>query len=141
MPDTDVTPWRPPTGDDARSVACGVDWDAVRAPAHLARPAREMLGEASGATIRDAYRGDLYWLLPVGAVDSWAPLPDITTYGTACFIWVSPRGRTGGPGPYWLADPDDGRLLTHPTALHGALSEAIAERYPADAAERLGVRP
>lgn len=135
----DATPWIPPAGPDSQRQECGVHWDAVRALGHLARPAVELLGDASGAVIRDPYRGDLYWLLPVGAARDWERLPDVEVYGPACFIEVPPRGRAGGPGPYWVVDPADGRLLTHPTALHAALSEAIAEAYPPCAAARLGV--
>jgi hypothetical protein len=123
MPPT--VPWIPPSGTDSQMQPTGIAWDVVRAPSRLARPALAALGDESGAVIRDPYNGDLYWLLPPGAGAEWEPLPDVTTYGTACYVEVPPIGRTGGPGPYWIREPR-GRLFTHPATLHAALAAAVA---------------
>lgn len=118
----------------------GIAWDAVRAPAHLARPALEILGRESGAVMRDPYRGDLYWFIPAGAAASWQRLPDVESYSTTCYVEVAPAGRTGGPGPYWIRLPEQaGRLHTDPERLHAALCAVIREEYPADVAQRLGL--
>ncbi|WP_432107257.1 hypothetical protein [Streptomyces sp. AA1529] len=122
MPPT--VPWIPPNGTDSQMQPAGIAWDAVRAPSHLARPALAALGDEAGAVIRDPYNGDLYWLLPPGAVTAWEPLPQVTTYGTACYVEIPPTGRTGGPGPYWIRE-SRGRHLTRPAALHAALATAV----------------
>lgn len=134
-------PWHAPAGRDSEMQPAGYAWDAVRAPAHLGRPALEILGADSGAVMRDPYRGDLYWLISAGESSTWAPLPDVDTYGTTCYVEVAPAGRTGGPGPYWIRLPEDagGRLLTNAERLHDALAKVIAEEYPADVAQRLGL--
>ncbi|MCF6523636.1 hypothetical protein [Streptomyces sp. JJ36] len=134
---TTARSWAPPPGPDSQMQPAGVHWDAVKAPAHLGRPALEALGCDSGAVIRDPYRGELYWLLCVGAAASWPRLPDIDTYGPACWIEVPPEGREGGPGPYWLPLVGGGRLYTDPVRLHAALATVITDRYPPDAAARL----
>lgn len=130
-----AVPWTPPKGTDSQMQPAGIAWDAVRATSRLARPALAALGDESGAVIRDPYSGDLYWLLPPGSAASWVPVPGVGTYSTTCYVEIPPRGRTGGPGPYWIRAPR-GRFLTHPGVLRGALIAVVIEQHPGDAEYR-----
>lgn len=121
-----LSPWVP-QGLDAQLQRVGVAWDAVRAPAHLGDRVLTQLGSAQGAVIRDGYRHNLFWLVPLASAAGWKPIEGVEAYGPTCWLEVPPAGRTRGLGLYWERQPRRGRrLLTNPGALHGALARAVA---------------
>lgn len=123
--------WQPPRGPASVRQATGEAWDAVRAPSFLGDRAMAVLGNRQGAVIREPYRRMLYWLVPAGAtsLSTWEPIDQIEVFGTACWVEVPPLGHTSGIGPYWLREPEPGRLLTDPQMLRAALAASAAEQF------------
>lgn len=126
---TTTQQWTPPCGLDSELVQAGVQWDAVRAPAYLGDRVTARLGEDSGAVIFDPYAQRMYWLILPGMAASWV-FPDISyvqVLGTASWVTVPPRDRECPPGPHWARPVTEGSALTDPSALHTALTAAVAE--------------
>lgn len=126
--DTRTMRWTPPNGHDAELTAAGEDWDALRLPAYLGDLVLDRLGGECGAVIGDPYAQRMYWLIRPGAAAGWT-FPDIAyvqLLGTASWVGVPPRDRSGPPGLHWAKLPE-GSLLTDPESLHYVLSAVIAD--------------
>ncbi|MEW2402988.1 hypothetical protein [Streptomyces sp. NPDC046862] len=114
-----------PHSAEVRTVAAGCWWDAVRVPAAPGVRALALLGERTGAVIRDGYGGILYWLVPPGEANDWH-LPEVQVLGRGSHVAVPPSLRTKGPGLYWQVPPAYGRECTDTARLHAALSTALS---------------
>ncbi|GAA3786137.1 hypothetical protein GCM10023083_22690 [Streptomyces phyllanthi] len=99
----------------------GTWWDAVRVPLALGVRALGMLGDGTGAVIRDGYGSILYWLVPPGEADGWH-VPEVQILGPGSHVAVPPPRRTAGPGLYWQVPLSYDRECTSPARLHAALA-------------------
>ncbi|MEU8353019.1 hypothetical protein [Streptomyces sp. NPDC048845] len=127
--------WRPP--DRHEWQLAGVVWDVVQAPDHLADRALPRLNDdAVGAVWRDHYKRRMYWMVPSGTAGRWTPLPYIEVHGRGARVEIPPAGLVRGLGPHWVREPEPGRLLTDPEALHESLSMAHRLSYDPWAEER-----
>ncbi|WP_228034800.1 hypothetical protein [Streptomyces spongiae] len=116
-----------PHSAEVRTLPAGRWWDAVRAPAAPGARALDLLGDRSGAVIRDGYGGILYWLVPPGEAIDWH-LPEVQVLGHGSHVAVPPLRRTKGPGLYWQVPLAYDRECTDPARLHAALSVALSVR-------------
>jgi hypothetical protein len=78
-----------------------------------------------GPVIEDPERGWLYWLVPPGSANRWAPHAHAVCLGHPHTITLPPLDRTAPPGPYWLRPSASDRLV--PTS---PLRETIAQFPP-----------
>jgi hypothetical protein len=114
-----------PHSAEVRALPAGCWWDAVRVPLAPGVRALGLLGDETGAVIRDGYGGILYWLLVPGGATGWH-LPEVQVLGRGSHVAVPPPRRTKGPGLYWQVPPAYGRECTDSTRLHTALSRALS---------------
>ncbi|MDI3102057.1 hypothetical protein QJ054_34030 [Streptomyces sp. AN-3] len=92
-----------------------------------------------GPVIEDPESGWLYWLVPPGSADRWAPHAHAVCLSAPHTITLPSLNRTMPPGPYWHRPSASDRLV--PT---GPLREALAQLRPeptphADLEARLGI--
>lgn len=99
--------------------------DAVRVPLAPGARALNLLGDRTGAVIRDGFGGILYWLVAPGEAAGWH-LPHVQVLGHGCHVAVPPPHRTKGPGLYWQVPLAYGRECTDPGPLHAALSTVLS---------------
>ncbi|MBB4785802.1 hypothetical protein [Streptomyces rapamycinicus] len=124
-------PWTPPNTEDVEALPAGRWWDAVRAAPTVGERALELLGDATGAVIKDK-NGTLYWLVAVGTETSWhlrqvrvlTELADESTY-----LGVPPVSWTEGPRTHWRVPLSADHYLTDAGRLWGALAEADRAEY------------
>ncbi|MEU8531091.1 hypothetical protein AB0C77_36780 [Streptomyces sp. NPDC048629] len=53
----------------------------------------------------------LFWLVPPGSADQWAPHPHAVCLGAPRSITLPPRHRTAPPGPFWVRPCASDRLV------------------------------
>src|SRR3954468_11415553 len=118
-----VEQWTPPSGPDPEALPTGRWWDAVRVAEDVGERALDILGDQSGAVIKDRCN-TLYWLIAPGAAVSWN-LRGVTvlteTEGVATYLGVPPANRLTRPGSYWRVPFARGRYLIDPHLLYKAL--------------------
>lgn len=115
--------WTPPNGPDPEALPAGRWWDAVRAAEDIGERALDILGDQSGAVIKDRCN-TLYWLIAPGTVTSWNPrgVTVLTeTEGVATYLGVPPADRLTRPGSHGRVPFTHGRYLTDPHLLYKAL--------------------
>ncbi|WP_254885716.1 hypothetical protein [Streptomyces sp. NA02950] len=119
--------WTPPNGPDPEALPAGRWWDAVRAAEDIGERALGILGEQSGAVIKDRCN-TLYWLIAPGTTTSWN-LRGVTvlteTEGVATYLGVPPADRLTQPGSYWRVPFTRRRYLTDSHLSHKALICAL----------------
>lgn len=138
--------WWIPPHKTVEAVAAGQFWDAVAVPQHIGLAALEWLDETTahrpGPIIWDtSSRPRLYFLIPVGADQSWQHERLLTT---GSYVAVPGPTTLEPPGPYWIAppDPDEPDALVDAGMLRRALDRvrtaAVAEYHPRNgAAQRM----
>ncbi|MEU6534443.1 hypothetical protein [Streptomyces sp. NPDC047000] len=114
----------PGRGAEVRTVAAGDWFDAVRVPLDLGLATLHLLGDESGAVIRDGFGSILYWLIAPGAAAGWG-LERVSVLGRGHHVAVPPLHRTTGPGLYWQVPPTRGLECTSAPRLHAALHAAL----------------
>jgi hypothetical protein len=113
------------------TVATGVDWDAVRVPAQIARPAIAALDHLRepGALLCDPGAPDgglYYWFVPSGyGAGVAAGLSGVRPLGTGAVLVVAAANVTGGERTHWRRPPLPGQWITSPAALRTALASAV----------------
>ncbi|MGW3563495.1 hypothetical protein ACWDSL_06275 [Streptomyces sp. NPDC000941] len=122
--------WAPPSGRNTELQSAGRSWDVVRVPLSIGIGKRtlDLLGEATGAVIKNPFDKVLYWLIAPGSAAAWdmSRLPSIEVWGATAYIEVPPVARTTGPGVHWRVPLRCGRYFTDPTALLAALKIATS---------------
>lgn len=114
----------PGRGAEVRTLAAGDWFDAVRVPLDLGLATLRLLGDDSGAVIRDGFGAILYWLIAPGAAAGWR-LERVSVLGRGHHVAVPPLHRTQGPGLYWQVPPSRGFECTSAPRLHAALHAAL----------------
>lgn len=114
----------PGRGAEVRTLAAGDWFDAVRVPLDLGLTTLQLLGDDSGAVIRDGFGAILYWLIAPGAAAGWQ-LERVSVLGRGHHVAVPPLHRTTGPGLYWQVPPARGLECTSAPRLHAALHAAL----------------
>ncbi|KAF2775261.1 hypothetical protein STPH1_7448 [Streptomyces sp. OM5714] len=95
--------------------------------------------DGCGPVIEDPDGGWLYWLVPPGSADRWAPHLHAACLGAPHTITLPSLNRTAPPGPYWHRPPASDRLAP-PSPLREALAQLEPEPTPHAALEdRLGI--
>lgn len=118
-----------PRGADSVQLPAGVDWDAVDVPAYLGDRVLSLLGEKSGAVIRDPYGHRLVWLIQPGAGSSWVfpTISSVQILGAGCRLIVPPAARVRSAHCHWARPIRRGvEWQTDPEDLHTALDTVIA---------------
>lgn len=99
----------------------------------------DKIQDGCGPVIEDPDDGWLYWLVPSGSVDRWAPHSHAVCLGAPHTITLPSLNRTAPPGPYWHRPPASDRLVP-PSPLREALAQLEPEPTPhAALADRLGI--
>lgn len=106
-------------------MAAGVDWDAVRVPAHIAGRVRALLGDLDGALIRDPCSRRLTWLTAPGATATWTVRGGIDVLSLAAYVEVPPATRTRGPLTHWAVPWTGPESLTPADRLCAALTGVL----------------
>ncbi|WP_405987229.1 DUF6415 family natural product biosynthesis protein [Streptomyces sp. NBC_00872] len=124
---TDAEPWTPPAGTTIEMVSVGRYWDAVRVRSYIGERVIERLGADSGAVIEDWHGQVLYWLIPLGAADTWnLPLSAVVPLSVATFLSVPPVSYTGEEKRLrWIVPLTTTCYLTDPELLHDVLTAEI----------------
>ena len=129
-------PWLPPNAESPgplATVEAGVHWDAVRAPAEIARPAVAALARLNepGALLLDPLSSVYYWLVPRGyAPGVTAGLPGVRALGRGAHLVVAAANIEDGDRPHWRQPPLPGPWITAPAPLRTALAAAIGVELP-----------
>ncbi|MFI1568611.1 hypothetical protein ACH4ZX_37270 [Streptomyces sp. NPDC020490] len=116
--------WMPRDSPEAKLLAAGYWWDAVRVPLDLGLHALRHLGDETGAVITDGYGRILYWLIRPGSAAGWSLAP-VSVLTSGSHVVVPPLHRTTGPGPHWHVAPSRGCEWTSAARLHSALSTCL----------------
>lgn len=121
MTTTSLPVWLPSIGI---GLVCSDDFEAVTVPGFIGAPALRLLGDRSGAVLANDPDGTLTWFLAPGAAAGW-DLPRVCR-----FVPGSPVTMPAPDVPctwwlHWRIRPR-GDCMTHATALHDALAEAVA---------------
>jgi hypothetical protein len=116
----------PGRGAEVRTLAAGDWFDAVRVPLDLGLSALRLLGDDSGAVVRDGFGAILYWLVTPGSAAAWR-LERVAVLGRGHHVAFPPLHRTTGPGLYWQVAPARGHEWTSAPRLHAALDAALHE--------------
>ncbi|MEU0744748.1 hypothetical protein [Streptomyces sp. NPDC006134] len=64
-----------------------------------------------GPVAEDPENGWLYWLVPPGSADRWAPRSHAVCLGAPHMITLPSLNRTAPPGPYWCRPSASDRLV------------------------------
>jgi hypothetical protein len=116
----------PGRGAEVCTLAAGDWFDAVRVPLDPGLTALRLLGDGSGAVIRDGFGAILYWLIAPGSAAGWR-LEGVSVLGRGHHVAFPPLHRTTGPGLYWQVPPVRGRECTSAPRLYAALDIALPE--------------
>ncbi|WP_240529759.1 hypothetical protein [Streptomyces mangrovisoli] len=109
---------------EARALAAGHWWDGIRVPLELGLRTLGLLGESTGAVVRDGYGAILYWLVAPGTAADWN-LPEVAVLGRGCHVVFPPPLRVNGPGLYWQVPLARNRDRTSAPLLHAALTASL----------------
>ncbi|MER5737347.1 hypothetical protein ABT117_16935 [Streptomyces sp. NPDC002262] len=98
----------------------------------------DQIQNGCGPVIEDPENGLVYWLVPPGSAERWAPHSHAVCLGAPYKITLPALHRTVPPGAYWLRPETKDRLVPV-----GPLRQALDEHQPepaphADFAARFG---